>query len=80
MAFNLEAELQELEKRAEALRSLISFAQRAFVIEFAGTPKSGKTTSVEAIRHFFARHGFNVHVLVERASVCPIPHEGASLF
>jgi putative protein kinase ArgK-like GTPase of G3E family len=47
---------------------LLKFAPRAFVIEFAGTPKAGKTTSVEAIRHFFSRQGFRVHVLVERAS------------
>jgi thymidylate kinase/predicted NUDIX family phosphoesterase len=69
-----------LEQRAEALHSLLAFAPRAFVIEFAGTPKSGKSTSVEAIRHFFSRHGFRVHVLAERAAVCPIPMKGHLFF
>jgi hypothetical protein len=41
---------------------------------------SGKSTSVEAIRHFFSRHGFRVHVLIERASVCPIPMKGHLFF
>lgn len=50
------------------------------MIEFAGTPKSGKSTSVEAIRHFFARNGFRVHVLAERAALCPIPMKGHLFF
>ena len=58
--------VQALEERLSVLKSALSFAHRAFVIEFAGTPKSGKSTSVEAIRHFFARNGFRVHVLVVR--------------
>src|SRR5215813_2744420 len=77
---DIETEIRKLEERAERVRRLLVFASRAFVIEFAGTPKSGKTTSVEAIRHFFNRHGFRVHVLVERASVCPIPMKGHLFF
>jgi len=69
-----------LEDRLAHLKSALSFAHRAFVIEFAGTPKSGKSTSVEAIRHFFSRNGFRVHVLAERAAVCPIPMKGHLFF
>jgi len=80
MSSDIEKEVGELETRAEKLRLLLPYAPRAFVIEFAGTPKSGKSTSVEAIRHFFSRHGFRVHVLAERASVCPIPMKGHLFF
>jgi hypothetical protein len=80
MAANLDSLVVELEERAGQLRKLVENAPRPFIIEFAGTPKSGKSTSVEAIRHFFTRQGFKVHVLVERASVCPIPMKGHLFF
>src|SRR5258708_12358050 len=72
--------VRALEQRLATLKSTLSYGHRAFVIEFAGTPKSGKSTSVEAIRHFFARNGFRVHVLAERAAVCPIPMKGHLFF
>lgn len=72
--------VRDLEHRAEDLQSKVELAPRAFVVEFAGTPKSGKSTSVEAIRHFFKRHGFGVHVLTERAAQCPIPMKGHLFF
>jgi predicted NUDIX family phosphoesterase len=76
-----EGRIKELEARAKAVHdNLLNFASRAFVIEFAGTPKAGKSTSVEAIRHFFSRHDYRVHVLIERASVCPIPMKGHLFF
>lgn len=77
---DIEQSVSELEVRAEKLRELLKYAPRPFVIEFAGTPKSGKSTSVESIRHFFSRHGFRVHVLAERAAVCPIPMKGHLFF
>jgi predicted NUDIX family phosphoesterase len=80
MPDDIESAVLKLDKKGEAVRSLLEFAQRAFVIEFAGTPKSGKSTSVEAIRHFFAREGFRVHVLTERAALCPIPMKGHLFF
>lgn len=76
----IDERIDDLECRAKALRSNISLASRAFVVEFAGTPKSGKSTSVEAIRHFFKRFGFGVHVLSERAAQCPIPMKGHLFF
>jgi predicted NUDIX family phosphoesterase/thymidylate kinase len=80
MTQDIEREVNELESRAKKLRGLLKYAPRPFVIEFAGTPKSGKTTSVETIRHFLSRHGFRVHVLAERAAVCPIPMKGHLFF
>jgi len=77
---DINTSILDLEKRAELLRELLKYAPRPFVIEFAGTPKSGKSTSVEAVRHFFERQGFRVHVLAERAAVCPIPMKGHLFF
>ena len=76
----IDAQIRDLERRAIALHSIVELAPRAFVVEFAGTPKSGKSTSVEAIRHFFRRYGFSVHVLTERADQCPIPMKGHLFF
>ena len=76
----IDEQISDLDRRAAALHSIVELASRAFVVEFAGTPKSGKSTSVEAIRHFFRRYGFNVHVLTERADQCPIPMKGHLFF
>jgi len=80
MDMNIESAVEKLDTRAQALRSQLAYASRAFVIEFAGTPKSGKSTAVEAIRHFLSRSGFRVHVLTERAALCPIPMKGHLFF
>jgi predicted NUDIX family phosphoesterase len=80
MGDDLEKLVTQLEGQAEHVRSLLALASRAFVIEFAGTPKSGKTTAVEAIRHFLSRQGFRVYVLTERAAICPIPMKGHLFF
>lgn len=47
-------------------------ARRSVVVEFAGTPKAGKTSTIAQISAFFKRCGFRVGTVVERASVCPI--------
>jgi len=69
-----------LQDEATRCLDVLSYATRAFVVEFAGSPKSGKSTSVEAIRHFLTRSGFRVHVLTERAALCPIPMKGHLFF
>lgn len=77
---DIDTAVEGLERQAHEARSLLRYASRAFVIEFGGTPKSGKSTSIEAIRYFFIRHGFRVRVLTERASLCPIPMKGHLFF
>ena len=42
------------------------------MIEFAGVPKAGKTTTLTHVQTFLKRCGFRTDVVVERASVCPI--------
>ena len=61
-----------LQARAKAARARFSDARRPVVLEFAGVPKAGKTTTLNQIQTFLKRCGLRVEVVVERASVCPI--------
>lgn len=62
-----------LQVRAEtAAAKFKQKARRPIVIEFAGVPKAGKTTTLSTIHGFLKRCGFRVETVVERASVCPI--------
>lgn len=62
-----------MQNRAEAASAKFKKkARRPIVIEFAGVPKAGKTTTLNTIHGFLKRCGFRVETVIERASVCPI--------
>ena len=62
-----------LQDRAERLaKQFDEKARKPLVIEFAGVPKAGKTTTLSHVQTFLKRRGFRTDVVVERASVCPI--------
>src|SRR5438067_12417683 len=62
-----------LQLRAEkALESFRARSRGPVVIEFAGLPKAGKTSTISQVHAFFRRCGFRTEIVVERASVCPI--------
>lgn len=72
---------QQLLGQARKLREILrAQARRAFVVEFTGTPKAGKSTSVETLKRFFKDAGFQVHLLQERAAECPLPMKGHFFF
>jgi thymidylate kinase len=48
---------------------------RPFIIEFAGTPRAGKTTALHGLRPHLEESGYRVWVVEERARVCPVPHK-----
>jgi hypothetical protein len=76
-----DARKNELKRRAEELLPIVRRqARRAFVVELAGTPKAGKSTSVATIKQFFKTCGFRVHLLKERAADCPLPMKGHFFF
>ncbi|RIV21254.1 hypothetical protein DYU11_17700 [Fibrisoma montanum] len=54
--------------------------RRPLLIEFCGSPKSGKSTTINSLNIFLKRNGFNTVVLVERASVCPIENKRHPFF
>ena len=56
----LHAQKKELQK----LKSLVSL-QKPFVIEFSGTPRTGKTTTINNLYDFFKKGGFDVSLIEE---------------
>ena len=65
--------MENLQERAERLaEQFAEQARKPLVIEFAGVPKAGKTTTLRNVQTFLKRCGFHTDVVVERASVCPI--------
>ena len=66
-------EKSHLQIRAErAAEQFADKARKPLVVEFAGVPKAGKTTTLDNVTTFLRRCGFRTEVVVERASVCPI--------
>jgi len=64
---NLEAQA------AEVLRLLRGrTTKQPLIIEFSGSPKSGKTTAIGVLSLFFRRNNFRVETFTERASISPI--------
>jgi hypothetical protein len=62
-------ELAHLGERAEGVLARYRESDRdPIVIEFAGSPKSGKSTTIDVIAHFFRRMGFKVRAPTEGAS------------
>ena len=61
-----------LQERAEAVAGRFNGARKPIIIEFAGVPRAGQTSTLGQIQAFLMRCGFRVEVVIERASVCPI--------
>jgi hypothetical protein len=72
----MKSEDSTLERLIERARSAAERfdrqASRPIVVEFAGVPKAGKTSTIGQVVAFFKRCHFRVEVVVERASVSPI--------
>ena len=70
-----------LQDRAQqAARQFAERARRPLVIEFAGVPKAGKTTTLANVATFLKRCGLRTEVVVERASICPIQDKKHATF
>ncbi|MFZ0887098.1 MAG: NUDIX domain-containing protein [Candidatus Binataceae bacterium] len=72
--------LANLEEKISRIRPRLSEKRRPFIIEFAGTPKSGKTTTISAVHQFLKRNGVVVRTFQERASVAPLVDKGTAFF
>lgn len=64
-------ELEELSRSVLELKQS-SIPRRPIVIEFCGSPKSGKSSCINSLDLFLRRNNFRTKVLTERASVCPV--------
>jgi thymidylate kinase len=45
------------------------------IVEFAGVPKSGKSSSIGVVRDYFSRNGYNVRLMAEGARICPLSRQ-----
>lgn len=61
-----------IERAHRASKRFDDDARHPVVVEFAGVPKAGKSSTIGQVAAFFKRCGFRVKVVIERASVCPI--------
>ena len=71
---DIQTKIHELEKLAESVLQLKRSAipRRPIVIEFCGSPKSGKSCCINSLDLFLRRNKFRTKILTERASVCPV--------
>lgn len=69
-----------LEERARRAAGRFHMSRQPVVLEFAGVPKAGKTTTLSHVERFLKHCGFRVKTVVERASVCPIRDKKAAIF
>jgi len=77
MKTDKQRQIQQLEKLAAEVLILKQERnlRRPLLIEFCGSPKSGKSTTINALNIFLKRNDFKTVVLTERASVCPIKNK-----
>jgi predicted NUDIX family phosphoesterase/thymidylate kinase len=74
-------ELEELAQTILTLREKNSSQQRRpLLIEFCGTPKAGKTSTINALNIFLKRNNFKTVLLTERASICPVKEKQKPFF
>lgn len=72
-------DLQSLAETVHALKEQHR-QKHPIVIEFSGSPKAGKTSSINSLELFLKRNGFKVKVVQERASVCPVTDKQSPMF
>jgi len=74
--------IEGLEKIAKELREYKEKnpQRRPIVIEFSGSPKSGKTSCINALTVFLRRNGLRASLVQERASVCPVDDKKSPMF
>jgi len=74
--------ISKLQEQAKSVLHLkrSSSQRRPIVIEFSGSPKSGKTSCINSLDFFLKRNGFKVEIIQERASVCPVYNKKSPVF
>ena len=73
-------ETTTLEARAREAARRFRTSRQPVVLEFAGVPKAGKTTTLTQVARFLKLCGFRVETVAERASVCPIRDKKSATF
>jgi predicted NUDIX family phosphoesterase len=75
------SEVEVLAQKVFNLKMNNSIRQRRpLFVEFCGSPKSGKSSTINALNLFLKRNKFKTALLSERASVCPIKDKTQPFF
>lgn len=61
-------DLQRIEERAKRALGRLPETSKPVVVEFAGSPKAGKSTTIDILAHFFKRMKYKVWAPTEGAS------------
>jgi thymidylate kinase len=61
-------DLEKLRTRAQAVLGRLKQTERPLFFEFSGSPKSGKSTCIDIVGHFFRRLGYRILAPTEGAS------------
>lgn len=77
-----EKSIEELSTLASEIRILKQDRKqrRPLLIEFCGSPKSGKSTTITSLNIFLKRNDFRTKILTERAGICPIKNKTHPFF
>ena len=77
-----ETYIRQLRGEAEDVKKLIGLykKRRPIVIEFSGSPKSGKTSGINSLMQFFKRNDLKVKDVRESAGVCRVKDKHSPLF
>jgi predicted NUDIX family phosphoesterase/thymidylate kinase len=76
----IEARAKELLDRFPVRHTTMRISRRPFFVEFAGTPKAGKTTALDHMDRILRRNGYRVRIVSERASASPLGNKHDPLF
>src|SRR5438552_9668530 len=77
---NKSKQIEYLEDLANQIKLNIKNRKRPLIVEFAGLPKSGKTTAVNSLSLFLRRNGIPNKVITELASISPIKNKEHPFF
>lgn len=72
---SFEQRAHDLLEAIDARRERQARWSRPFMVELFGTPKAGKTTVKEMLKHFFRRNGWAVSTPTEGAEVVELPRD-----
>lgn len=79
---NRDSRIKELENLAKEILGFKTERKlrRPLLIEFCGSPKSGKSTTITSLNQFLKRNDFSTTVLTERASISPVSNKKDPFF
>ncbi len=72
--------IRELELKTERIKNNLEDLNEPLIVEFAGTPRAGKTTAINALSTFFKRNLIPSETIIEQAQFCPLINKNHFFF